>query len=138
VPALERILLTHPDGAVTRIPDLSIDDLAPGFYGLSILSIDGRSAAAQSIEARAGRSPGEAILELTESARVTVTGPGEYSLWSNTACVAQGKLQAGESLVEPVPPGDVRLSTTTEGSTPIQWTLQAGQKQEASLAEPGQ
>ncbi|MDF1839599.1 MAG: carboxypeptidase-like regulatory domain-containing protein, partial [Planctomycetota bacterium] len=41
-PGLERILLTHPDGTVTEPKELAIDDLAPGYYALSVLAIDGR------------------------------------------------------------------------------------------------
>ncbi len=108
-PSIERILLTHPDGQVTQEHRLSIDDLAPGVYALSVLATDGRTAWAQHIEARAGRAPGEAILELSESAAITLTGPGNYSIWTEGACVAQGHLKEGESLAEPLPIGPMRL-----------------------------
>ncbi len=132
-PKLERILLTHPDGSVTEEESVSIDDLPPGYYGLSVLAIDGRTAWAQHIEARAGRAPGEAILELAESAQITLTGPGEYTLWSDSACVGQGHLGEGETLVEPVPAGDVRMVQSGEDSEPTSWKLKAGAKVEFKL-----
>ncbi|MFT4648123.1 MAG: hypothetical protein ACI9X4_001343 [Glaciecola sp.] len=135
-PNLERILLTHPDGQVTQVESLSIDDLPPGLYALSVLAIDGRTAWAQHIEARAGRSPGEAILELAESAQLTLTGPGEYSIWAESACVAKGDLEEGQSLLEPVPPGAVRLTLPRADSAAKQWKLKAGEKRAANLASP--
>lgn len=120
-PAIERILLTHPDGHITQEDSLSIDDLSPGTYALSVLAIDGRTAWAQHIEARAGRAPGEAILELSESASITLTGPGNYSIWTEGACVAQGQLQEGESLAEPLPVGPMRLMVEGQDKPAKSW-----------------
>ncbi len=120
-PALERILLTHPDGQVTQIESLSIDDLPPGIYALSVLTIDGRTAWAQHIEARAGRAPGEAILELKESAKITLTGPGNYTIWTEGACVAQGQLTEGETLMELLPIGPMRLMLEGQDQPAKKW-----------------
>ncbi|MCA9000643.1 MAG: hypothetical protein KDB61_01880, partial [Planctomycetes bacterium] len=128
IPSIERILLTDPDGKVREVDTLALDDLAPGNYAIAVLTTDSRSAWAQYITAQAGRSPAEAILELTESARVTLHGPGEYSIWTGAACVAQGTLDAEESAIEPVPAGKLKLIQKDSDTGPVEWNLKVGER----------
>ena len=137
LPEIARVLLTRPGRQVEEVPNLVIDGLDPGNYGLFVETRDGRVAWANRVSIGKGRRTGEAILELRPAGRVSLKGPGTYRLWVGGACVGFGELDQGESAEEVVPVGLFHLERPDRNKPAEELRAKPRRVTQIDLGRPG-